>query len=275
MATKSQAPYENNPFMLGIEGLKLIFDRAKGIGIYSIVLTGTTFLLAIVFYVANLIAQAMTSSEESSYEAQAFAPQPAEIAGIVGLVVLGTLVYMAISLLLFGVLEYGAAMAAKGKRAGLKEGFLVVLRQFPAYFWMYLLFTIKVLLWSLLLIVPGIIMFNRYILAGTVFFAEGKRGNAALKRSAELTKGAWLTTYGGAWIWSIISQGIATLVFWPGCMAVLYRQLADVTDRGEPKSPAHILSWLTLLVPFALAALYIVFIIMLFVLLAATGTAAP
>lgn len=276
MATKSAVKYENNPFMIGIEGLKLIFTNAKSTGIYAIAVCGSIFVITFLVYLVAVIidATAGTSSSASTYSYQANVDMAAmmSLAAFLGV---GTLVYIALSLLLFGPLEYAAAMTAQGKQVSLSEGFKATLRNFPAYFWLYLLFTVKIFLWSLLFIVPGFIMFNKYLLAGTVFFAEGKRGNAAIKRSIELTKGAWLTTYGGAWIWGILSQGLTTYVFWPGQMAVLYRQLKDRTDANEPKPSAHVLSWLTLLVPIALMALYLLFIGFVVLLVLLGGTTAP
>lgn len=278
MATKTTVPYENNPIMIGIEGLKLIFSQAKGVGIYSIVVTVAMFVVALMVYVVAFIIEVMQNGLEQGKVAADVYVGPSSFDPMAGLlfvtsIVAGALIFMAVSLLLFGVLEYAAAMTAKGKTVTLGESFTAVLQAFPAYLWMYMIFTVKVLLWSLLFIIPGIIMFNRYLLAGTVFFAEGKRGNAAIRRSAELTKGAWLTTYGGAWIWNIISQGMAAMVFWPGCMAILYRQLAAVTDADQPKPAAHILSWLTLLLPIALAMIYIMLIVLLFALTAVAPSA--
>lgn len=274
MAKKSAEKYENNPFMIGIEGLKLVFSHAKSTGIYAIVLTTSTFVLGVIFYIAMIIADIASGGQQqtsTSFEINQLDPASALIT--VGLFAVGTLLYMAISLLLFGPLEYAAAMTAQGKKVSLKEGFNVTIKNFGGYFWLYILYLVKVLLWSLLFIVPGVIMFNRYLLSGTVFFAEGKRGNSAIKRSAELTKGAWLTTYAGTWIWSILSQGLTMVVFWPGSLAVLYRQLVTVTDTKEVKPKAHILSWLTLLVPYALLLLYILFMVLLFILIAASATA--
>lgn len=269
MAKQQSYPYENNPFMIGIEGLKLIFGQAKSVGIYSIVLTATTFLLAVVAYLVMLIVNFGTggTTVESSTVLTAD-----EALRVLGIVILGCFVYLSLSLLVFGPLEYTAAKTAQGTSVTLGESFKAVLAVFPSYVWMYVIFSVKVLLWSLLLIVPGIIMFNRYILAGTVFFAEDKRGNAAIKRSAELTKGGWFTTYGGAWIWNIISQGVAALVFWPGSMAILYRQFVALEKTGEPKPPAHILSWLTLFVPIALTVLYMILMVLLFIIIAQMPT---
>ena len=272
---KKPVPYENNPFMIGIEGLKLIFTNAKSVGIYAIVVTSVSFLLGILFYIISIIIDLVNDkpdTKNSSVEISTI--DPVFAIGIGVLILLGILAYLAISLLLFGPLEHAAAMTAKGKQTTLKESFNATLRQFGPYLWLYILVTIKVLLWSLLFIIPGFIKMNRYILSGTVFFAEGKRGNAAIQRSNQLTKGAWLTTYAGTWIWNIFSQGLTMFVFWPGTMAVLYRQLSLKTDSREQKPPAHVLSWLTLLVPISLAVLYCIAMVLLF-LVFATGMTAP
>jgi uncharacterized membrane protein len=268
--------------MIGINGIKLFFKDARSLAIYSIVATSILIVAFIVFVAAMIIVGAgMSESEYTAMQQRdeaamqqflspsepqdVIVPVVREVAIQFGLVVIG--------LLIFGVMDYAAGRLATGKNAELGVAFKTVLGQFPAYLWMYVLMIVKVLLWSLLLIVPGVIMANRYILAGTVFFAEGKRGNAALKRSADLTKNAWLTTYGGVWSWSFISQGLATYVFYPGATATLYRQLAPLTDAGKPKPAAHILSWLVLLVPIAVVVLYILFMVLLFTFIATAPTA--
>lgn len=271
--SKTESTYENNPFMIGINGIKLFFNDARPLAIYAIAASAAIVVALLMFIFAAFISGAtMSEAEFAAMQRRDEAatrqflnpdgpldviiPVVREIAIQFGFIVIG--------LLIFGVLDYAAGRLATGKKAELGPAFKAVLGQFPAYLWLYILMIIKVLLWSLLFIVPGIIMATRYILAGTVFFAEGKRGNAALKRSADLTKHAWLTTYGGVWSWSFISQGLATYVFYPGATATLYRQLAPLTDSNAKKPAAHILSWLVLLVPIAVVVLYIVFMILLF-----------
>lgn len=67
-------------------------------------------------------------------------------------------------------------------------------------FWPYLglslLTAILVLLWALLLIVPGIIYGVLYSLAVYVFFVEDKRGMSALRRSKELVSGYFWPVFG-------------------------------------------------------------------------------
>lgn len=269
MKTKTTSPYENNPFMIGIEGLKLTFSHAKSVGIYSIVVSASLFVIYLIVSIISTIIDSFADNQSSPEQFTIVSPSEL-IVTLVG-VFLGIVLYLVVTLLLFGVLEHAAATIAKGEKTTLKQSFLAVLRNFPAYLWLYILIIVKVFLWSLLFIVPGIIMMNRYLLAGTVFFAENKRGNQAIKRSSELVKNAWLTTYGGAWAWNLVSQGLATFVFWPGCMAVLYRQLSLVTDKQETKPSAHIFSWLILLVPISLALLFTLCVVLLAALIALAG----
>jgi hypothetical protein len=67
-------------------------------------------------------------------------------------------------------------------------------------FWPYLgltvLTSIFILLWTLLLIIPGIIFSVFYSLACYVFFFEGKKGMAAIRRSTELVKNYWWPVFG-------------------------------------------------------------------------------
>ncbi|MFA5109707.1 MAG: hypothetical protein WC458_04170 [Patescibacteria group bacterium] len=67
---------------------------------------------------------------------------------------------------------------------------------FWPYFGLTLLTTIFILLWSLLLIIPGIIYSIFYSLACYAFFFEEKRGMAAIRRSIQLVKGYWWPVFG-------------------------------------------------------------------------------
>lgn len=64
------------------------------------------------------------------------------------------------------------------------------------YIGLSFLTAVLVLLWSLLLIIPGIIYSTFYSLAVYAFFFEDKRGMAALRRSKELVKGYWWPFFG-------------------------------------------------------------------------------
>jgi len=67
---------------------------------------------------------------------------------------------------------------------------------FWPYFWLSILSSVLIILWSLLLIIPGIIFSIFYSLAAYVFFFEGKRGMEAIRRSKSLIKNYWWAVLG-------------------------------------------------------------------------------
>lgn len=259
--TKIPTGYENNPFNIGLTGLKLLFANAKNVAIYAIVISA---IVAIANFIPSVMdtANQFTMNEDERVAQQkadekAFAeffasdPQDLLIAGAIGATVV--FMFITISLLIYGVLEYTSAKLAAGKTAELKPAFKETGKELSSYVWLYVLLTVKILLWTLLFIIPGIVMTIRYSLAGTVFFAEGKRGNAAIKRSLELTEDAWFTTFGATTFWNIITLGMAPYLIQPGINAVLYKQYADTPNKPS----AHWLSYATLLVPIVLFVLFI------------------
>jgi hypothetical protein len=281
MAKPAHAHYENNLFYIGLNGLKLFFANAQSVAIYAIVLAVLSFLVGMTSNIIDMVgdinktdAQIRASDEAAVESFTTFFQQDAGAFAVVA-VVFVTIAFLVIvvSLLLYGVLEYTAARLALGEKVELKTAFKEVGRNLASYVWLYVVMTVKIFLWSLLLIVPGIIMAVRYSLAGTVFFAEGKRGNAAVKRSAELTKGAWFTTYAGFGLWNLITFSQITSLIMPGASALMYRQFRDVTDSGAAKPSAHWLSWLTFFVPLVLAVLFIGLLVLLALVLLASFAA--
>ena len=136
-----------------------------------------------------------------------------------------------------------------------------------AYFWPYLglalLTAVFVLLWSLLLIIPGIIYGIFYSFSVFAFFFEDKRGRAAMRRSTDLITGYWWPVFGRlafiafvVWlftvivslpmyyvaidsvfyqIWSIVVQVISFLV---GPIVLIYdyhiyRDLVNIKDKKD------------------------------------------
>jgi hypothetical protein len=92
---------------------------------------------------------------------------------------------------------------------------LEIFKETKKYFWSYLwlsvLTTIFVLLWALLLIIPGIIFSVFYSFAVYAFFFEDLKGMAAVKRSVSLVKNYWWAVFGRfiviaivLWIFTVI-----------------------------------------------------------------------
>ncbi|HEX8390487.1 MAG TPA: hypothetical protein VF597_03645 [Candidatus Saccharimonadales bacterium] len=290
------AQYENNPFMLAVHGIDLFFKRALPVAIAVLVLAALNLASSGISSIPTGFSgndNQPTPSTETAAPASG-APQSVLAASdtnalnsfmefirnvpawvwatiaIVGLLVL--ILGFFISVIYRGVLDVTAARLAKGQTTDLSEAFGGLFRQFWAYAWLRVIVGVKVFLWSLLLIIPGFIMSVRYSLAGTAFFSDGLRGNAAIARSSALTKGAWLTTYASQNILNLISGYAVAGLIQPGANALLFRQLTDV-EGDKPK--AHLLSWLTLIVPIVLVLIGFALIAGLILVVLANMPTAP
>lgn len=69
-------------------------------------------------------------------------------------------------------------------------------KYFWSYLWLSILTTVLILLWTLLLIIPGIIFSVFYSFTVYVYFFEDLHGKAAIKRSVSLAKGYWWPVFG-------------------------------------------------------------------------------
>jgi len=89
---------------------------------------------------------------------------------------------------------------------------MAIFKETAAYFWPYLglvlLTALFVLLWTLLLIIPGIIYGVFYSFAVFAFFFEDKRGLAAIRRSASLVTGYFWPVFG-----RLVLVGVIAWVF--------------------------------------------------------------
>ena len=64
------------------------------------------------------------------------------------------------------------------------------------YLSIFLLVLVRVVLWSLLLVVPGIIFGSLYSLANIIFLIDGKNGIEALRESKKIIKAYWGRYFG-------------------------------------------------------------------------------
>lgn len=225
-APKAPVEYINNPFFIGAKGINLIFLKAQSTAILLVILS--------VLYVTG----SSTPPQDTASSEMNFSP---EIAAIIGLVVLLMIVA---STFVNGIMSYTAAKAANDETVTLKEALSAVSKRFWSLLWLQILMGLKIFAWTLLFIVPGIIMAIRYSLASVAFFDKGLKGNAAIKHSIALTKGSWLTTLGGQTFFTIITFGIIDLLVGTASSAILYRQFSRTPASERPS--VHWLSILTL-----------------------------
>ncbi|MFA5131049.1 MAG: hypothetical protein WC467_01360 [Patescibacteria group bacterium] len=97
----------------------------------------------------------------------------------------------------FGVRTRAAMiLLIKSKYASAKENFVLSKNYFWSFLGVSLLGALIIALWSILLIIPGIVFAIFYLLFNYTFFFEELKGFKALRRSRELVKGYWWAVFG-------------------------------------------------------------------------------
>jgi hypothetical protein len=244
--------YENNPFFVATNGLDLLFKKALPVGILIAILVGLSTLASLPSMFVPP-AEAPQTNNTSVEEPFVFPSIPAEVWITGSMIVLLILaIIIVISIVAKGILDYTSARIARGETVTINEAFRVVFSNFWGYAWVQVIAAVKTFLWTLLFIIPGIIMSVRYSLAGVAYFDKQLRGNESIKHSLTLTKNAWLTTYASQNLLNILTLGFIQPLLVPGTNAVLYRQLEGAKDT---KPQAHLVSWLTLIIPVILVLL--------------------
>lgn len=254
-STKStpKTKYENNPFFVAGNGITLLYTLASGV-----------FFVLLAVSLASVLGRGGPNDEEGIKKSwnetmHMFSTWTVDqwIMAIGAAIIIGLAVIM-ISALLDGVSSYTSLKISQGKRVKLGEAFREAFDKLWSYLWLQIIIFAKVLLWSLLFIIPGIVMAIRYSLAGVAFFDERKnlRGNAAVKESLRLTKGGWITTFASNTLFTVLTFGYLSSLVSTGVNSVLYRQFDELGNKKKPD--AHWLSWLLFFVVLIFAILGIV-----------------
>lgn len=263
-AKSSKKSYENNPFFIATNGITLLFNLAQGVAVMLIILS-----------VVGLFSGSFGPSDESSSGNAAgnvFAGWGVTewllLSGAVGII--GLALFM-IGALFAGVNAYTSARLAYGDEVSIKTAFGESFDKLWSFIWLQIIILVKVLLWSLLFIIPGIVMAVRYSLANVAFFDDTKnlRGDAAVKESLRLTRGAWITTYAANALFNILTFGALNKLVSTGVNAMLYRQYQDLGSKKKPA--AHWLSWLTLVLPFILVGFFILAVVFVAIIVGLLG----
>lgn len=230
MSTDTPAPraeYTNNPFMVAVNGLNLLFLNAQSVAVLLIV-------VSLLGHVPNFNKSASDGTFTAPTLNQILAALPLLLS--IGLVAI--LTWLVVSTIFNGICGYAAARVARGNKTTLKEAAKATFDNFGSLLWLQFLVNIKLLAWSLLLIVPGVIMSVRYTFATTVFFDKKLRGNAAIKRSVALTKKSWITTFASQMVFNAVTFGILSPLVQTATTARLYQQYiaTPIADRPAPHS---------------------------------------
>lgn len=239
-----------NPFSVTLEGLVLLFSRAQPVGMFLVA-------VAAVYAAYDLFGPSPAFTKDSTGQAtEQFIRQaletPLETKLMwLGIAIILSLFVLAITTMLHGIASYTALQISKGRDAKLSEAFNAVLEKFGRYFIVIFLMNIKIVLWGLLFIIPGIIAYYRYSFAGMLFFDEEKnlRGDQALQASSKLAKKGLLTVFASHFLFSIITFFYADRLIGLASQAILYREYTTLEKSKTAKPAAHPLAWLALAMP--------------------------
>lgn len=240
-----------NPFSVTIEGLTLLFSRAQSV---------TLFLIAVIIvgFVFNMTKPSPEFTNDPTGKAteefirNALQSPPEVQLTWLGMGIILALFTLAITTMLHGIASYAALQLSKGYDVKLGEAFNAVLENFGRYFILFFIMNLKIFLWTLLFIVPGIIAYYRYSFAGIMFFDEDKklRGNAALVGSSKLAKKGLLTLFASQFLFNVITFFYADRLITLGSQAVLYREYTALENAKADKPKPHVISKLALALPF-------------------------
>ncbi len=225
--------YISNPFILAYQAAKRLLNTNRVwavllliTGLFSTLSRGSN-------YSGPQTTETTSASIAMSIELVVF------IASFVALFVICLLVT---TMYISGMLSYVALQSEKGNHAGLREAFMATHQRFWRLFGSYALAGAKIIGWSLLLVVPGIIAALRYSLLSYVVMDEPaeKSVKASHERVRQLTKGRLLEVF-GVGITSIIP--VVGALFNTAGNAALYRQLQVYTDGNKQKPKIHWLNY--------------------------------
>lgn len=268
MAGKS---YENNPFLIALDGINIVFEKAKGPAILLIVVSIISAFSGFTPGYESPDDQRPAHEMAQQMQTQLASLTAIQWATAIAIIVILIASAIFISSMISGISAYTSARLARGHKVTISEAFHAVLDRFFSYIWLQILIGVKILLWSLLFIIPGIIMAVRYSLASVAFFDKGLKGNDAIKESLSLTKGGWLTTFASLSLFNLITLGVIAELVNSGARVVLYRQFSELHGKKDKKPAAHLLSWITLALPFVFIGLILMLVVMLVTLAAVTG----
>ena len=255
----NKAAYDSNPFTLAFNALGRLFTTNVG---WAIALLVVSFFVFIGQMMSNLIQIASKNSLQNSsqYSAPAASTHVASTTPVnVGLVVIIVLVLVlfvaliftistAISVFISGMFSYVAIQSEQGKSVNFSEAWSETTKRFWRLFKAQLLAGLKIIGWTMLFIVPGIVAAFRYTLLPFVIMGEpakerGARSSHTLTK--KLVKGRLMEVFGIATVAGIVPF-VGPVLRLSG-NAALYDQLNEYNTLNKQKPKIHWLNYLGLI----------------------------
>lgn len=152
----------------------------------------------------------------------AFPPSP----NTPGMNMLGNITSALLTYLLTGAVSYGVVQQLRGKPAGMADAISQGMKTFLPVLGTGILAGIRIGLFTLLLVIPGIIESVRLYVAIPAAVMEGKSGTAAIERSIRLTMGSRWQIF-GAWF----------LIFMLPILIVTIAMFGVAATNGDAETP--------------------------------------
>lgn len=259
-----QVSYQSNPFYLCFEKFSDFFEKNTWWAV-AIIISG--ILSGLYNFFSNSMSNINDSPANRSETANTFsinqvdAFQGLEVNGIVVIAMIAfifVIVTWVLQVFIGGLFQYVALKNHENHRVGFSEAFNAVLKRFPRLFFAQALAVLKIIAWSFLLIIPGIIAAYRYALLGYVILDEPDTKKGIIdshNRIKTLIKGRKREAFGVSVVGGIIPI-IGPLAGLVG-NAALYRQLQIYHDNNYQKPSVHWLNYLGII----LVGFFVLFII--------------
>lgn len=265
---KNKNDYNSNPFTLSFDALSRFFSTNMPWAVVLIVLGIIGFLFQLGSNLASL-----TSSESgstTSTTASSASVDPAVVVAIVIFVLVFVLIAVIIGTIIKvyfnGMFTHVALKSQQEKPVTFNEAFEAVTKRFWRLFGAQLLADLKILGWTLLLIVPGIVAALRYSMLPYVIMNESENEKGigdSHSKTKVLSRGKLVEVFGVSTVAAIVPV-IGSLIGLSG-KAALFNQFNYYNQHNLEKPKTHWLNYLGFVL-LALMTLFIGFIVLILVL---------
>jgi hypothetical protein len=253
--------YQSNPFFLCFDDFSVFFERNMWWAIAIIIGAFIGAILSSLSDAFRIMYEASSGKVNATAMSQVTPEQIGIFFGIGGIilffVVILVLISMIIDVFIRGMFNYVALQNHASRSVSFNESFNAVLERFPRLFLAQLLAGLKIIAWTFLLIIPGIIAAFRYALLPYVILDESSEKKGIVdshNRIKVLVAGRKREVFGISTVANLIPI-VGPLLQLTG-NAKLYRQLQVTHDNNVSRPKVHWLNYLG----FILIGLFILFI---------------
>lgn len=249
--------YDSNPFTLAFGAFGRFFNSNTSWAVVILVLSTIGFIFQSIGNVFNPTTENNTSTGVEASSSPDIAVIAAVAILIIGISFFVVVIGTAIQAFIQGIFTYVALKSEEGKSVSFVEAFEAVSKRFWRLYLAHLLAVVKIIGWTLLFIVPGIIAALRYSMLTYQIMAESDKEKGVIDshtKTIALSKGRLMEVFGVSIVGALIPV-VGPLLDISG-KAALFNQLNYYNQKNLQKPGIHWLNYLCL----GLLALFILVI---------------